>query len=40
VGAYSSALMLGLTYVDYVNFVVLWLAIAGLQVAFQKQERE
>jgi hypothetical protein len=32
--------MLGLTYVDYVNFAVLWLAVTGLQVAFQKQERE
>jgi hypothetical protein len=40
VGAYGSALMLALTYLDYVNLVVLWLAIAGLQVAFQKQERE
>jgi hypothetical protein len=39
-GIYSSALMLALTYLDYVNLLVLWLAIAGLQVAFQKQERE
>jgi hypothetical protein len=40
VGVYVSALILGLSYVDYVNFAVLWLAVAGLQTALQKQENE
>jgi hypothetical protein len=39
-GFYIAALMLGLSYIDYVFYGVLWLAVAGLQVAFQKQERE
>lgn len=39
IGWYASAVMLGLTYLDYVNLLVLWQAVAGLQVALKKQER-
>jgi hypothetical protein len=39
-GFWVSAVMLGLSYLDYVVYVVVWLAVSGLQVALQKQERE
>lgn len=39
IGWYASAVMLGMTYLDYVNVLVLWQAVAGLQVAITKQER-
>lgn len=39
-GVYISLVMLGLSYIDYVFYGVLWLAVAGLQVALQRQERE
>lgn len=39
-GFWISLVLLGLSYVDYVVYGVLWLAVAGLQVALQKQERE
>jgi hypothetical protein len=39
-GAYTSAVMLGLSYLDYAVYGVVWLAVSGLQVAIQKQERE
>jgi hypothetical protein len=38
IGFYVAAVMLGLTYIDYVVFLVIWQAVAGLQVAVQKQE--
>lgn len=40
VGMYTSLVMFGLTYVDYVFYAVVGLAVAGLQVALQRQERE
>jgi hypothetical protein len=39
IGAYASPVMLALSYVDYVFYGVVVLAVAGLQVALQKQER-
>lgn len=39
-GFYISAVMLGLTYLDYAVYGVVWLAVSGLQVALQRQERE
>lgn len=40
VGFYISVLMLALTNVKGFRLGVLWLAVAGLQTAIQKQERE
>jgi hypothetical protein len=40
VGVYASLAIFGLTYVDYVAYLVVGLAVAGLQVTLQKQERE
>jgi hypothetical protein len=39
VGFWVSPVMLGLSYLDYVFYGVVWLAVSGLQVALQKQER-
>jgi hypothetical protein len=39
-GFWASLVMLGLTYVDYVVYAVVWLAVAGLQTAIQRQERD
>lgn len=40
VGFYISAVMLGLSYLDYVVYGVVWLAVSGLQTAIQRQERD
>lgn len=39
VGFYTSLVLFGLTYVDYVVLAVVWLAVAGLQTTIQRQER-
>lgn len=39
-GVYVSAVMLGLSYLDYVVYGVVWLAVSGLAVALQRQERD
>jgi hypothetical protein len=40
IGFWASAVLLGLSYLDYAVYLVVWLAVAGLQVVLQKQERE
>lgn len=39
VGFYSSFVLFGLSYVDYVAYLVAGLAVAGLQTALQTRER-
>lgn len=39
VGFWVSPLMLSLSYLDYAVYLIVWLAVSGLQVALQKQER-
>lgn len=39
VGVWVSLAMLGISYVEWLNWLVVWLAVAGLQAALQKQER-